>query len=116
VHAPVTVPKAPVIEWCTVTVSTETDTKEWEKGLEALKKALEGAEGYYGISAGWTVEVARTYQILIGWESKEAHLKWKQKLSPEEASKAMAMFRSGVDQVTMSHVKLEGEVTAPGTA
>jgi hypothetical protein len=28
----------------------------------------------------------------------------------------MAMFRSGVDQVTMSHVKLEGEVTAPGTA
>jgi heme-degrading monooxygenase HmoA len=108
----VTVAKAPVIEWCTVTVSTEMDTKEWEKGLEDVKRALEGAEGYYGISTGWTVEMARTYQLLLGWESKEAHLNWKQKLSPEEAAKAMAMFRSGVDKVTLSHVKLEGEVTA----
>jgi heme-degrading monooxygenase HmoA len=109
VHSHITVPKAPVVEWCTVTLAADTNPKTWEAGFEALKSGLEGAEGYYGISAGWTVELQRTYQVLIGWESKEAHVSWKEKLTPKEAAEAMAMFRNGVEKVTMWHVQIGGE-------
>lgn len=74
------------------------------KGLDALKEVL----GERQISAGWVTENERAFVVLIGWENKEEHMEWKGRLSEQEVTKAMAMFRSeGVSRVDMCHVGVE---------
>lgn len=104
IHASVQAPSAPCIEWVTVTLKPETDKQEWVKGLDALKEVL----GERQISAGWVTENERAFVVLIGWENKEEHMEWKGRLSEQEVTKAMAMFRSeGVSRVDMCHVGVE---------
>ncbi|KAF8544694.1 hypothetical protein BDD12DRAFT_872430 [Trichophaea hybrida] len=102
VRSKLEVPKAKVVEWATIYLKPETDKDEWVKGVEALKAVLEGAP---------IMENERAYVVLIGWDSKEAHLDWKKGLGEDDATKGMAMFRSsGVARVELSHVEVGGEV------
>lgn len=104
IHASVQDPSTPCVEWVTVYLKPETDKDEWVKGLDALKEVL----GERQISAGWVPENERAFVVLIGWESKKEHLEWKGRLTEQEVTQAMAMFRNeGVSRVEMCHVEVE---------
>jgi heme-degrading monooxygenase HmoA len=104
IHASVQAPSTPCVEWVTVYLKPETEKDEWVKGLDALKEIL----GERQISAGWVAENERAFVVLIGWESKEEHLEWKERLTEQEVTQAMVMFRNeGVSKVEMCHVEVE---------
>lgn len=103
-----------MLEWVKVWLKEETDKAEWVKGLEPMEKLLEETargKGYYGSSSGWVKEEAGRYDLLIGWESIEAHKEWKAGQSEGRLGKVMAFLRGDdVERLEVRHVQVENRV------
>ncbi|KAI5791940.1 hypothetical protein EDC01DRAFT_784752 [Geopyxis carbonaria] len=106
--------KAPVLEWIVIQLAADTDKDEWAKGFDSLVELLDETasedRGFYGIAGGWGIENQRSFTVLIGWESKEAHTTWKENCSKELLAKGMKMFKEGVKSIELVHVKVGGRV------
>jgi hypothetical protein len=82
-----TVAAAPVVELLRMYFPLDVDTGEVEKVWTGFMKVLEeNAEGYHSTSCGWVVEdldyekvdgKAKGFTAAIGWESIEAHAKYR---------------------------------------
>jgi hypothetical protein len=78
---------APVVEMLTLYFSTSVDQENFEKTWKSFAQvADENAKGYVGSTTGWIVEAlehekvvgkARGFNAVIGWESVDAHMKYR---------------------------------------
>ncbi|PSK50446.1 hypothetical protein B9Z65_390 [Elsinoe australis] len=101
---------APVTE--TVTFYFPTETKAFEDNLTKFRGAVESeAIGAKGYAWGWGEEEVeheklegkgKALKLLIGWESVEAHMKFRE---TETFQKNIALFRDGPSAVEMVHVR-----------
>jgi heme-degrading monooxygenase HmoA len=105
---PPPVETAPVVEWCTVTLSPGTSKEDYIVSFKEFEKGLNGA-GYKWHSSGWVVEKEkeRDYLLLIGWDSVKAHADWR---ASEAGQAAVGYLKRGVDNVHMVHINYGGDI------
>jgi hypothetical protein len=82
-----TVAVAPVVELLRMHFPADVDTAKVEKvWTEFMEILADNAEGYHSMSCGWVVEdldyekvdgKAKGFAVGIGWESVEAHMKYR---------------------------------------
>jgi len=99
--------KAPVIETVRLVLKDDTDKAEYRKALDTTEEILARTgkdKGLYGLTGAATHEKDSDILLIIGWESMEAHIAWKE--SCTELEPAMQPFRAGVESVELFHIKV----------
>ena len=88
------------------------DTAAFEERWSSFRSALEQhAEGYKASSAGWVVEEleyegkkSKPFTIFIGWESVDAHMKYRE---TEHFKQTIGFMREGLKGIKAHHAVLQ---------
>lgn len=104
-------PRSPVTECLTLYHPTDVDTAAFEKRWSACRSMFEQhAEGYKASSTGWIVEEleyenekCKAFAIFIGWESVEAHVKFR---DTDHFKKSIVPLREGLKGITPCHATM----------
>jgi len=104
--------RSPVTECLTLYHPTNADTSAFEEKWSASRSSLEQhAEGYRASSAGWVVEeleyeheVCKAFAIFIGWDSVDAHMKFR---DTDHFKKSIVPLREGLKGITACHATMQ---------
>jgi len=104
--------RSPVTECLTLYHPTNADTASFEEKWAACRANLEQhVEGYRASSGGWVVEEVeyeqekcKAFAIFIGWESVDAHMKYKE---TDHFKKHIAPLREGLKGITACHAIMQ---------
>ena len=103
---------SPVTECTTLYRPLNDDTSAfWERWVTFRKATEEYASGYKASSAGWIEEeleyegeMYKGFEIYIGWESVETHMKWREHEKFKEVVKGLQI---GLKTIKPHHVVLQ---------
>ena len=101
--------RSPVTECLTLYHPTTVDTSSFDEKWSSFRSTLEQhAEGFKASSAGWIVEEleyegekTKGFAIFTGWESVDAHMKYR---DTEHFKESIGPLREGLKGVKMHHV------------
>lgn len=115
---------APITEVATWYFPTSYDTHEWDTGVVKFNKTLrESAEGFHGVSSGWSIDdvphksledvggKGKAFVLAVGWESLEAHTKYRDTDAFKETIGLLRNKSKGVEMVSRSALGFENQLT-----